>query len=139
MSPIEKKFISFLVRQGKKTKAFRILAATLEELGYAGPTQLKQTILEIKPYFNNRKIRIAGVNHQVPAILPIKRQESIAIRWLIDGAKIKHRREPKISFSRHLAQEIRDSSQKDSYASKKRNQLIKQVEANRGFAKYRWW
>ena len=96
---------------------------------------------KIRPFFHLRKARKAGVNIQVPAILPPQNQDSLAIQWLIQGAKAKKKKEGRLSFAYHLAQEIRLAAlrPKESYAFQKREEGVKQIQANRNAARFRWW
>lgn len=147
--------------RGKKTKALKILQKTFEELKknppqYKNQSQEKtvsfmqtnekkplfffmEAVRLVKPVFFLRKVRVAGTNYQVPAILPPTKQQSMGLRWILEGARHKKQKSPKQKFYMHLAQEIRESFQKDSYANKKKDDLNRQVEANRGVAHYRWW
>jgi ribosomal protein S7 len=96
---------------------------------------------KVRPFFHLRKARKAGVNIQVPAILPPQNQDSLAIQWLIEGAKTRKKKESRQSFAYHLAQEIRVAAlrPKESYAFQKREEGAKQVQTHRNAARFRWW
>ena len=96
---------------------------------------------KVRPFFHLRKARKAGVNIQVPAILPPQNQDSLAIKWLIEGAKTRKKKESRQSFAYHLAQEIRVAAlrPKESYAFQKREEGAKQVQTHRNAARFRWW
>lgn len=149
--PFLTKIINLLMSKGKKSKAVKLVVNTFEELAKNPPqikinskskkplNYLKNAVLTVKPVFELKKVRRAGTNYEVPAILCKKRQESIAIQWILEGAKLKKKRNTKQPFYLILAQEIRDSFQRESYACKKRDNLNRQVEANRAMAHFRWW
>jgi small subunit ribosomal protein S7 len=159
------KFLNFLTKSGKKSKAYSIfyktmillikkkkkflvsekeifLAQNAEKISpefYSVDTILKQSIQYVKPIFEVKKVRIAGTTHQVPSIVPFQRQKNLAIRWIIQGAKEKKKKNPRVSFSEALATEIYDASKKLGYARSKRDELHKIAEANRASSHYRWW
>jgi small subunit ribosomal protein S7 len=149
--PLLTKLINLLMKKGKKAKAVKLVSDTLEELRKNPPKtknlssvskpidQFKEAVLAVKPVFQLKSVRIAGTNYQVPAILAKHRQESIAIKWILEGAKSKKKKNVGQAFHLILAQEIRDSFFKEAYACKKRDELNRLVESNRGVAHYRWW
>lgn len=161
------KFLNFLTKSGKKNKAYSIFQKTILSLlkkkrkldqqiehslnpltsyeknisseSYSIEAILGQSIEFVKPIFEVKKVRVAGTTHQVPSIVPFSRQENFAIRWMIQGAKEKKRKNPKIAFTEALAAEIYDASQKQGYARSKRDELHKIAEQNRASSHYRWW
>jgi len=149
--PFFTKLVNFLMKKGKKAKAVKLISSTFEELAKNPPkvtnlsplnkpiSHFKDAVSVVRPVFQLKKVRIAGTNYQVPAILSKSRQESIAIKWILEGAKLKKKKSVGQSFHLILAQEIRDSFQREAYACKKRDELNRQVESNRGVAHYRWW
>lgn len=149
--PLLTKLVNLLMKKGKKAKAVKLVSSMLEDLTKNPPKiknlsninksidYFRDAVLAVKPVFHLKSVRIAGTNYQVPAILAKHRQESIAIKWILEGAKAKKKKNVKQSFHLILAQEIRDSFFKEAYACKKRDELNRLVESNRGVAQYRWW
>jgi len=149
--PLLTKLVNLLMKKGKKAKAIKLVSNMLEELTKSPPKVknlsntsksidfFRDAVLTVKPIFQLKSVRIAGTNYQVPAILAKHRQESIAIKWILEGAKAKKKKNVGQAFHLILAQEIRDSFFKEAYASKKRDELNRLVESNRGVAHYRWW
>ncbi len=90
------------------------------------------------PNVEVRKVRVAGTTYLVPSIIPKKKQEAIAIRWIIEAAK-KKKKSTKLSFAQCLADELFDAFYKQGYARTKRNELHRLAEANRAYIRYRWW
>lgn len=98
-----------------------------------------QSIENVKPIFEVRKVRIAGNTLLVPALIPFQRQENKALRWIIEGAKERKRKNSKSVFEDCLATEIIEAWEHHGYAKQKRDELHKIAEANRAFSHYKWW
>lgn len=146
-SIFSEKFINFLILDGKKIKASKIFFFMLESLQQKTRTQaetlsapeiLEQAIQNCMPSLEVRKVRVAGTTYLVPAMIPKKKQEAVAIRWLVEAAK-KKKKTSTLSFARCLAEEIYDAFSKQGYARTKRNELHRLAEANRAYIRYRWW
>ena len=156
-TPLFSRFINFLTKKGKKSKAeslfyksFRILSQI--QMSEISSKQLKtetsqkntykvfeEAISNIQPFFEVKKVRIAGTTYQVPALIPQKRQENIAMNWLLESARERKKKNPSQNFEECLALEIREAFQKQGQARQKRNDLHKLAEANRAFSHFRWW
>jgi len=102
-------------------------------------TCVLQGIENVRPFFEVKKVRVAGSTYQVPAILSSSRSEQKAMNWLRDAAFERKKKNPSNSFEKCLAEELFDAFQKQGNARQKRNELHKTVEANRAFAHFRWW
>ena len=98
-----------------------------------------QSINNIKPIFEVKRIRIGGSTYQVPSLVSFHRQESLAIRWIIQAARDRKKKNPKINFEDCLALEILEAFKKQGNAHNKRDDLHKIAEANRAYSYYRWW
>jgi len=98
-----------------------------------------QSINNIKPIFEVKRIRIGGSTYQVPSLVSFHRQESLAIRWIIQAARERKKKNPKINFEDCLALEILEAFKKQGNAHNKRDDLHKIAEANRAYSYYRWW
>ena len=98
------KFISFLTINGKKSKAYAIFFIALKlcynklvttkyikDISESPIKILHQAVENIKPSVEIRKVRIAASTYQVPSTTPKKRQETLAIRWIIISAQKKKR------------------------------------------------
>ena len=141
------KFINFLIIDGKKIKAYKLFFLMLEYLqqktrkqaeALPAPEIMEQAIKNCMPSLEVRKVRVAGTTYLVPAMIPKKKQETLAIRWIIEAAK-KKKKTSKLSFAQCLAEEIYDAFSKQGYARTKRNELHRLAEANRAYIRYRWW
>lgn len=150
MNPLfifSEKFINFLIIDGKKVKAYKLFSLTLEYLqqktrkhtqNVTAPEIIDQAIRNCMPSLEVRKVRVAGTTYLVPAMIPKKKQETLAIRWIIEAAK-KKKKTSKLGFAQCLAEEIYDAFSKQGFARTKRNELHRLAEANRAYIRYRWW
>lgn len=99
---------------------------------------LHQAIENVKPSVEVRKVRVAGTTYFVPAIISKKRQQTLAIKWIIDSARNK-KRNSNTSFAHGLADELVDAILKQGQARQKRDDLHKLTQLNRAYTRYRWW
>ena len=60
-----------------------------------------QGINNIKPIFEVKRIRIGGSTYQVPSLVSFHRQESLAIRWIIQAARDRKKKTLKL-ISLHI-------------------------------------
>ena len=142
------KFINLLILNGKKVKAYKLFFTMLEFLKQKMEKQsetplsaleiVEHAILNCMPSLEVRKVRVAGTTYLVPAMIPKKKQEALAMRWIIEAAK-KKKKTSKLTFAQCLAEEIFDAFLKQGYARTKRNELHRLAEANRAYIRYRWW
>jgi small subunit ribosomal protein S7 len=93
-----------------------------------------QAIENVKPPLEVRSRRVGGANYQVPMQVKPKRQQSLAIRWLIAGIRGKAGR----STAMILADELLAAYRKEGEAMSKREQTIKMAEANKAFSHFAW-
>nr|YP_006073023.1 ribosomal protein S7 [Nitella hyalina]AEH42838.1 ribosomal protein S7 [Nitella hyalina] len=139
------KFINICMIHGKKTKSRAIVYKTFyclanENLSMNVITHFVNAIENVKPILEVRKVRISGTTQLVPSIIPKSRQETLALRWILEGALWRRRLTKKnISLDQCLSAEIQDASKKQGFARKKRDDLHKLAESNRSFSHYRWW
>lgn len=145
------KFISFLTIHGKKSKAhatffialklcYNKLVTTkyIKDITESPIKILQQAVENIKPSVEIRKVRIAASTYQVPSTTPKKRQETLAIRWIIMSAQ-KTKENTKYPFAECLAQELVDAFLKQGQSRQRRDQLHGTAEMNRAFVRYKWW
>jgi small subunit ribosomal protein S7 len=95
----------------------------------------EQAIGNITPQIEVRPRRVGGVNYQVPTPVPEHRQQSLAIKWLVSGARSRRSKE---EFAQALADEIMDAYKKTGFAFKKKEDVHKMAEANKAFAHFQW-
>jgi small subunit ribosomal protein S7 len=154
------KFMNLLMIDGKKIKAYNIFYDSLRCLEvknienplhsfkqYGDPksqndilarTVLFEAVKNVEPSVEVRKVRKGGITYQVPALIPKKRQETLAIRWIIDAAR-NRKKNSKASFAECLAVELTEASKKLGKPRQKRDELHKLAELNRAYIRFRWW
>jgi small subunit ribosomal protein S7 len=99
---------------------------------------LSKALENVTPNLEIRKVRVAGSTYSVPAAISKKKQETLALKWIIDSAK-KRQKNSNLDFSTSLAEEIFDASKKLGQARQKRDELHRQAQMNRAYIRYRWW
>ncbi|WP_027121027.1 30S ribosomal protein S7 [Mycoplasma leonicaptivi] len=137
-SVIVTKLINQIMLDGKKSTAQDILYSAFEvikEKTQKEPMEVFLAAVEnITPLLEIRTRRIGGTNYQVPTEVPVRRKQTLALRWLVQYARLRNEK----TMDLRLANEIIDASNKTGGAIKKREDTHKMAEANRAFAHFRW-
>ncbi|MBR5945452.1 30S ribosomal protein S7 [bacterium] len=133
------KFINNLMMDGKKTLAQRIFYEALTKasqiVSVAEEIEVFNKALEnVRPTVEVRSRRVGGATYQVPVEIPQYRQDALAIRWIIGGARGRKGTE----MAQALAYELADAYKGEGGAVRKRDEVQRMAEANRAFAHYRW-
>ena len=133
------KFISTVMRDGKRSLAERILYDSLniikERTGDDPIKVFKKAIDNVKPSLEVKSRRVGGSNYQVPIEVNPNRRLSLSIRWLVGHAR--SRGDGK-TMQEKLANELMDAANLRGGAVKKREDTHRMAEANKAFAHYRW-
>ena len=99
------------------------------------PMEVYEKALEnLKPALEVKSRRVGGANYQVPVEVRADRSEALALRWLVQYARLRGGH----SMAENLANEIIDASNGVGAAVKKREDTHRMAEANKAFAHYRW-
>lgn len=137
-SKIITKLINQIMQDGKKGTAQKILYEAfdiIKEQTNDDPMNVFNQALEnIKPALEVKSKRVGGSNVQVPIEVSEDRAMTLALRWLINYAKIRNGK----GMATKLANEIMDAAKGIGGAVKKREDTHKMAEANKAFAHYRW-
>ena len=92
-SKIVTKLINTIMLDGKKSTAERILYSAFEivkEKTNEDPLVVFQKAVEnVTPLLEVRTRRIGGTNYQVPSEVSARRKQTLALRWLINYARIR--------------------------------------------------
>ncbi|HEY5713776.1 MAG TPA: 30S ribosomal protein S7 [Candidatus Gracilibacteria bacterium] len=132
--PLQCKFVNCLMKDGKKTIAQRIMKDMFQELSRRGdPDPLKTFETALKnatPSIEVKAKRIGGAVYQIPIEVKPKRQQSLCIRWILEGAR-KKKGQP---MYKRLASELSDTASEQGYAFGKREDVHKMAQANKAFA-----
>ncbi len=133
-SPLQEKFINYVMLDGKKTIARKIFNNTLKMISKKTGTDpekvFKSAIENIKPPMEVKAKRIGGAVYQVPREVPPARQLALAFRWILDAA----RKKKGSSMYQKLANELIDASNEQGIAMKKKEDTLRMAHANKAFA-----
>ncbi|AEJ38521.1 ribosomal protein S7 [Sulfobacillus acidophilus TPY] len=137
-SPLVAKFINKVMMSGKKSLAERIVYEAFdivaEKTGKDALEVFETAVKNATPLLEVRPRRVGGATYQVPMEVRADRRTSLALRWLVQYARMRHER----SMQERLANELIDASQNAGGAVKKRDETHRMAEANKAFAHYRW-
>ena len=99
------------------------------------PIEVFHTALEnVKPHIEVRSKRVGGAAYQVPMQVSRKRQQSLAIRWLLLAVRDKKGR----PTCQKLADELIAAYNREGAAMTRRENVHRMAEANKAFAHFAW-
>ena len=137
-SKIVTKLVNQIMQDGKKGTAQKILYEAFdivaEKTGRPAIEVYNEALENIKPALEVKSRRVGGSNYQVPIEVSDDRSQALALRWLVNYAKLRNGR----GMAINLANEIMDAAAGTGGAVKKREDTHKMAEANKAFAHYRW-
>jgi small subunit ribosomal protein S7 len=137
-SKVITKFVNAIMLDGKKVTAEKIMYAALERIeeksGEKGIDVFNKAMDNIKPAMEVKSRRVGGATYQVPIEVRPVRQQTLAIRWLIDSARKRNER----TMVERLSNELMDAATDKGAAFKKKEDTYRMAEANKAFAHYRW-
>ncbi len=137
-SKVLTKFINAIMLDGKKSIAQKIMYGALERIesktGEKGIEVFNKAMENVRPVMEVKSRRVGGATYQVPVEVRPVRQQSLAIRWLVEAARKRNER----TMMERLANELIDAASEKGAAFKKKEDTYKMAEANKAFAHYRW-
>jgi len=133
------KFINFVMLDGKKSTAQRMVYEALDTLKERFPEQdaidtFLTAIDNVKPSVEVKSKRIGGANYQVPIKVERNRQQYLAFTWVVIAVRAKKGK----PFAVCLADELSDAYKREGVAIKKREDMHRMADANRAFAQFAW-
>jgi len=132
------KFINFVMYDGKKTAAEKIIYNALDKIKEKtkeDPIKIfNDAVNNIRPNLEVRSRRVGGATYQVPVEVKTKRSQTLALRWLLEATRKRKNK----TMSDKLFNELMDASQRKGSAIKKREDTHKMAESNKAFAHFRW-
>ncbi len=133
------KFINCLMYDGKKATAQRVVYGALDLIGKrvkdAKPIEIFELAMNnVKPNIETRSRRVGGQDYQVPMAVSRKRQQSLAIRWILEAIRSKAGK----PMMERLAEELVAASKREGAAMQTRENVHKMAEANRAFSHFAW-
>jgi len=139
-SKLVSKFINSLMQKGKKSTAQKVFYDAMEVISKELKTdqsafEVFQTAMNnVKPMLEVRSKRVGGASYQVPMQVKPKRQQSLAIRWILQAARSKKGK----PMYRRLASELMDAYNGNGGAMTTRDNVHRMAEANKAFAHFAW-
>ena len=132
------KFINFVMYDGKKAAAEKLIYDALKQVGEKtkeDPIKIfNDAINNIRPNLEVRSRRVGGATYQVPVEVKTKRSQTLALRWLLEASRKRKNK----TMSEKLFNELIDAYQRKGSAMKKREDTHKMAESNKAFAHFRW-
>jgi small subunit ribosomal protein S7 len=137
-SKVVEKFINRMMTRGKKQVARKILyqaMATIKEKADEEPLVVfLKALANVKPAVEVKSRRVGGSTYQVPVEIQDKRQEALAMRWIIQAARSRSGS----AMATRLGAELLDAFNTTGTAFKKKEDTHRMAEANKAFSHYRW-
>ncbi len=132
------KFMNMIMVDGKKSVAEKIVYKALDSVaskkGINESDLLEKALDNIRPSVEVKSRRVGGATYQVPVEVRPVRQNTLAMRWLIEIS----RKRGENTMDQRLAAELSDALDSRGAAVKKRDDTHKMAEANKAFAHFRW-
>ena len=137
-SVIVARLINKIMKCGKKSTAERIVYGALQVVeqqeSKAPVSVLEQAVKNATPLLEVKSRRIGGATYQVPVEVRPDRGLSLAMRWLVNSARVRTGK----SMVEKLAAELSGASKGQGATIKRREDIHRMAEANRAFAHFRW-
>lgn len=133
------RLVNTVMKWGQKSVAQRIVYDAMEQIQAksqaADPLEVFQRAVDnAKPRLEVKARRVGGATYQVPLEVPVERQTSLALRWIVELANARKGTPMKEA----LAAEIMEAAQGSGNAIRKRDEVHKMAQANKAFAHFRW-
>lgn len=138
-SPLVTRLVNTVMERGKKSVSQRLVYGAFDRIIEKNPTSnpleiLQRAVDNAKPRLEVKARRVGGATYQVPLEVAPERQQSLAVRWLVDFADARKG----TPMQEALATEIMDAYQGQGSAIRKRDEVHKMAQANKAFAHFRW-
>ena len=138
-SKLASKFINCLMYDGKKSIAQAVFYDAMDlvqrRLSNENPLDVFTRAVEnVMPVIEVRSKRVGGATYQVPMQVKKNRQQTLAIRWILQTAREKKGRPMHIK----LADELLAAFNREGGAISKRENVHRMADANKAFAHFAW-
>lgn len=138
-SLLASKFINCLMNDGKKSVAQGVFYAAIDIIAEKVTDQppievFTQAVENVKPGIEVRSRRVGGANYQVPTQVNSKRQQALAIRWILEACREKKGR----PMHQRLAEELIAAYKREGASVTKRDNVHRMADANKAFAHFAW-
>jgi small subunit ribosomal protein S7 len=132
------KFINRMMLDGKKSTAQKIFYEALT-IAFKKATECEdefemfnKALENVRPTVEVRSKRVGGANYQVPREVKRNRQQSLAIRWMVENSR-KKKGKP---MAHRLAEEILDAYNGTGASVQWKENIHKMADANRAYAHF---
>src|SRR5258707_861812 len=138
-SILASKFVNCLMSSGKKTTAMPGFFDGRNMIGKKitenPPIDVfHQAVDNVKPSIEVRSRRVGGANYQVPTQVSSRRQQALAIRWILEACREKKGR----PMHMLLGEELMAAYRREGAAMTKRDNVHRMADANKAFAHFAW-
>ena len=137
-SKLVTKLINNIMYDGKKgvaqTIVYDAFAIVEGKIGQNALEVFQEALDNIKPQLEVKARRVGGSTYQVPMEVRPERQQTLALRWLVNYTRNRSER----TMAEKLAAEIMDAKNSMGGAFKKKEETHRMAEANKAFAHYRY-
>jgi small subunit ribosomal protein S7 len=138
-SILASKFVNCLMHDGKKSVALRAFYSALDIIRQKVPETepidvFTNAVENVKPSIEVRSKRVGGATYQVPTPVSSRRQQALAIRWLLAAIRAKKGRPIHMS----LADELLNAYRREGTAMTTRENVHRMADANKAFAHFAW-
>ncbi len=132
------RLINKVMQGGRKSIAEELVYEAIESGAKKSNTPVIEfihgAIDNIRPALEIKSRRVGGANYSVPVPVSPRRQETLAVRWLVDISRSKTGK----SFEKLLETELVSAFNGEGDAIKKKGDVERMAEANKAFAHFRW-
>jgi small subunit ribosomal protein S7 len=138
-SKLASKFINCLMHDGKKNVAMKLFYDAMDIIAEKMPDAdavkvFTEAVENVRPSIEVRSKRVGGATYQVPTPVNSKRQQTLAVRWIIEAVREKKGRPGNVS----LAEELMAAYRREGAAMTKRENVHRMADANKAFAHFAW-
>lgn len=136
-SKLVSKVVNCLMYDGKKSVAYSVMYDAMDRIAEKMPDVdtlqvFTEAVENIAPGIEVRSKRVGGATYQVPTPVSSKRQQTLAIRWLLEAVRSKKGRPVAIT----LSDELMAAYRREGAAMTKRENVHRMADANRAFSHF---
>ena len=132
------KFINYLMLDGKKTTARKVVYESFEVLEQKTKKPaievFKKAISNVQPFVEVRSRRVGGATYQVPMEVRAERRIALAFRWIRNYSRDRKDK----TMTQRLSAELLAAANGEGSSVKKKDDVHRMAEANKAFAHFKW-
>lgn len=138
-SKLVSKFVNCMMYDGKKAVANGVFYDAMEiiskKIKDVRPIEVFEgALMNVRPNIEVRSKRVGGSNYQVPIPVNKRRQQSLAIRWILEAARSRKGK----GMAASIAQEFMDAFKREGAAMTARENVHRMADANKAFSHFAW-